>query len=324
MKIPGFIDLQVNGYAGIDINDPATSPDKIIELSEILAEKGTAAFLGTIYTAPKEAMEQCVENVALAIQKQEKPGRILGIHLEGPFISAEEGYRGAHPKNAICAADLPWFRKLQKISHNTIRIVTLAPEQKNVLNFIRTFSPEVLISVGHSNCNYETLRKAVDAGLKIATHIGNACAHTVDRHDNPIVRILAQPELPLCFIADGLHLPQAFIRMLINARPTEKLIVVSDSVAVGGLKPGNYRVSNGMEVILEKNGRITLASNPNLMAGSSATMLQCMNHMASLNLLTYYELFNIGYSNPLKLLNSDVTTSNRVIYNQFENRFDLL
>lgn len=305
MNIPGFIDLQVNGYAGIDFHDPETTVDDILKAADILANKGTAGFLPTVTTNDRKLIEQCVATITKAIKKQGEDGNILGIHLEGPFISPEYGYRGAHPEHAVIPLDIEWFQKLKKISEGHLRIVTLSPEQENAVEFIRTVTPEVVVSVGHSNCSFEDVTKAVDAGLSMATHIGNGCRQTIDRHNNPIINILGYPEISLSFIPDGFHLPEAFIRTIINCRPIDKLIVVSDSVMRAGMEPGEYENSSGIKVVLRNDGRLCLAADPQVMAGSSFNIMQCMNHLASLDILDEAMLWQVGFYNPLRILGLD-------------------
>jgi N-acetylglucosamine-6-phosphate deacetylase len=305
LTLPGFIDLQVNGYAGINFHSPATTVDDILNITETLTNEGTIGFLPTITTGPREEIEHCINTIAKAINKQGKYGHILGIHLEGPFISPEYGYRGAHPELSITPPDLNWFNKLQKISEDSIRILTLSPEIDNAAEFIKAISKDIIVSVGHSNCTYENIKVAVSNGLSLATHIGNGCKQLIDRHNNPIINILACNQITLCFIADGHHLPEAFIRVLINSRPIKKLIVVSDSVKFAGMKPGKYISARNVEIMLDENGRLYLLSDPDVMAGSSSNMIKCMNHLSSIGFLSEEDMWNLGYFNPLRLLEID-------------------
>ena len=301
MKIPGFVDLQVNGYAGIDLSNPDTTANEELEMAQQLAAQGTAGFLATIVTAPPEVMEHCVATVAEAIRRQEGPRRILGIHLEGPFISPEYGYRGAHQQANVREPDLAWFEHLQTVSEGSIRMVTLAPESRGARHFIRAVAGEVIVSAGHTNCSYDTVVRAAREGLSMVTHIGNGCPPTIHRHHNPIMNSLACQDLSLSFIADGFHLPEPFIRLLFACRPVNKLLAVSDSTSLAGLGPGEY-VSGGRSVVLRKDGRLSLASDDCLLAGSSFTLYRCMNFLASLEILTESDLWQIAYFNPLKLL----------------------
>jgi N-acetylglucosamine-6-phosphate deacetylase len=328
VRAPGFIDLQVNGYGGVDFHDPETSVENILECAELLAAKGTAGFLATVTSSPKDQIEHCVHTIRTAIQRQGNDGNILGIHLEGPFISSEYGFRGAHPEHAICPPDLEWFRELQRIADGLLRIVTLAPEHKNAIEFIRAVAPEVVVAVGHSNCSFEVIRNATEAGLSMATHIGNGCRQTIDRHNNPIFNILGCREISLSFIPDGFHLPEAFIRMIVNCRLIEKLIVVSDSVMNAGMEPGEYENASGIRVVLGNDERLCLASDPEVMAGSSFNMIQCMNHLASLKILSEQELYQLGYVNPLKVLRIDPEKfseqKTRIKYNSNLIKFELI
>ncbi len=305
MNKPGFIDLQVNGYAGIDFSDPRTTVDDVLDVAETLHQAGTIGFLATVTTRPREIMEQCVQTVTTAIKKQSDRAHVLGIHLEGPFISPEYGFRGAHPADAVIPPDLTWFKKLQTIASGTIRLVTLAPECEGAVPFIQSVAPEVVVSAGHTNCTYDQLRRAVRSGLSLATHIGNGCRQMIDRHNNPVVNLLACPEITLSFIPDGFHLPEAFIRMLFNCRPVEKLVVVSDAVRLAGMPPGKYITSAGLQVLLDASGRLSLASDPDVLAGSSSDMFRSMNYLASLGILSEEELWMVGFSNPLSILNID-------------------
>jgi N-acetylglucosamine-6-phosphate deacetylase len=302
MKHQGFVDLQVNGSFGIDFSNPSTTADQVLQVSQRLARNGTIGFLATVMTNPREVMEACIRTIAEAISRQGGRSPILGIHLEGPFISAEYGYRGIHPADSVSPPDIQWFEKLQEAAHGEIRLITIAPEHAGACDFIRAVSPGVVVSAGHCTCSFDQVQRAVAAGLSMATHIGNGCRQQIDRHDNPIVNLLACTEISLSFIPDGFHLPEGFVRLLLNSRPIDKLIVVSDAVQHAGMPPGKYTTSSGAEVELSVEGRLSLSSDVNMMAGSSATMLTCMNHLASLGVLTEEELWKVGADNPLAML----------------------
>ena len=302
MNHQGFVDLQVNGSLGVDFSDPSTTVDQVLDVSERLVQTGTIGFLATVLTNPREVMEECTRTITEAIRKQGRRGPILGIHLEGPFISASYGYRGIHDAGNVCLPDIAWFEKLRKLAEGHIRLVTMAPELEHSADFIRAVSPVVVVSAGHTDCSFADAKAAVNAGLRMATHIGNGCRQQIDRHDNPIVNLLACDEIALSFIPDGFHLPEGFIRMVLKSRSIDKLIVVSDAVQFAGLVPGTYKTWTGLEVSMSVDGRLSLLSDPNVLAGSSATMLKCMNHLASFGVLTEEELWQVGLVNPLRML----------------------
>ena len=304
MAIPGFVDLQVNGYAGVDFTAPNATAEDMLRCAARLRELGTAGFLATIVTAPPDVIENSMKAAAEAIRQQGPNGTLLGVHLEGPFISPEEGYRGAHREAWIREANISWFRKLQDMAEGHIRIVTVAPETPGVSAFIEAVRDEVVVACGHTNTDYDSLQAAVNAGLSLVTHFGNGCLHQIDRHRNPLVNMLACPELTLGFISDGHHLPEPFLRMLANCVPVERLFAVSDSVHFGGLEPGVYDSGFG-PVRVDEAGRLCLASDANVLAGSAATLMECMNHLASLHVYGEHDLLKIGFETPLRLLGLD-------------------
>ncbi len=302
--LPGFVDLQVNGYAGVDFLDPATSVADLLRAAALLRQRGTAGFLLTVTTHRREAIETNVAHAREAMDRQGADGNILGIHLEGPFISPEYGYRGAHQLPYIIPPDLEWFQRLQQIARGAIRMVTLAPELPGALAFIGAVADQALVSLGHANPDYPTLRQAIAAGLRAVTHFGNGCRPEINRHDNILVRVLACPELSLCFIPDGQHLPEAFLRMLLNSVPARRLTVTSDIVMYAGMPPGIYEREGG-RIRLRADGRLCPADDEKLLYGSSSTMLQCMNHLAGLRQLGPAALIDLGVSNPLRLIGLD-------------------
>jgi N-acetylglucosamine-6-phosphate deacetylase len=301
MQIPGFVDLQVNGYAGVDFLVPETTVDDILRAAETLRQRGTAGFLLTVTTNSRANIETNVRHAREAMDRQGPDGPILGIHLEGPFISPEYGYRGAHMEKYIQPPDIDWFRRLQDAAGGAVRLVTLAPELPGALEFIRAVTPQVAVATGHANPGYDQLRHAVDAGLTLVTHFGNGVRPDIPRHDNVLVSTLACPELDICFIADGHHLPEPFLRMLIARVPLDRLAVVSDTVMYAGLQPGLYSRED-TEIRLRPDGRLCLANDERLLYGSSANMLECINHLASLDLLTPEQMLQVGLLNPLRML----------------------
>ena len=304
IDLPGLVDLQVNGYDGIDFLNPATTVDDLLRAAARLRQDGTAGFLLTVCTHRRAAIETNLAHAREAMDRQGPEGNILGIHLEGPFISPEYGYRGAHAAEHIIPPDLDWFLRLQEIARGAIRMVTIAPELPGAIAFTKAVSAQTLVSLGHANPDYATLRRAIDAGLRAVTHFGNGCRPEMNRHDNILIRILACPELNLCFIPDGQHLPEPFLRMLLNSVPVERLVATSDMVMYAGMAPGLYE-REGARIRLRPDGRLCLADDEKLLYGSSSTTRQCLDHLASLGLLDPAGLTAVGITNPLRLLGLD-------------------
>jgi N-acetylglucosamine-6-phosphate deacetylase len=293
----GFVDLQVNGYLGIDFSSPRITEEDIRTVTIALGARGTAAYCPTIGTSPAEVYERNLPILANAIEKG--TGGDLGIHLEGPFISAIS--KGAHPEDHIQPISVETFVQWQRLARGNIRLVTLAPELPAAEELIRYLRENgVAVSLGHHFADSASIRRAVAAGAIASTHLGNGLPSLLKRHPNPIWSQLAEDDLWAMCICDGHHLPEEFVKVVLRVKSPAKFVVVSDSAPIAGLPPGHYSYF-GADVELQGSGRIILLNDQGL-AGSSCTMLDCMNWLASLKLLNEGDLWNAGVRNPLALI----------------------
>jgi len=301
MKKNGFVDLQVNGYKGINFGSKNLTIDDIHKATRELINAGTIAYCPTICTDSIKVYEHCLKLYARVMNDSELAGHILGLHLEGPFISPMEGARGAHPPKHIRKPDIELLKRFQGWADGNIVLMTLSPETEGSIPLIKYAARNgIRISMGHHYAEDDIMDRAVKAGAGACTHLGNGMPNMINRHNNPIWWQLACDDIYGMFITDGHHLPSDLMKTALRAKKTDKFIVVSDSVDLAGLPPGNYEFI-GRKVTLAPSGRISFADTPYL-AGSSANMIQCMNHLASLKLLTEKELWQIGRENPLQLL----------------------
>jgi N-acetylglucosamine-6-phosphate deacetylase len=298
--VPGWIDLQVNGHAGVSFCSQDLTLDRVAEATRELVERGTHAFLPTVVTAPPEVMKHCLSVLGEACEHPALSKHLPGIHLEGPFLSPEPGARGAHPSEHMLPPELDYFGELQEAARGHVKILTLAPELPGAIPFIKTVSETVLCSAGHTLAEYDILREAVDNGLKLWTHIGNGIPTTVDRHNTPIVAQLAVRRIVPSIITDGFHLPESFIRAVIATKGTDGCFVVSDQTHLAGMPPGEYSFGR-IPVVLEPNGFLHMRDEPYL-AGSSRTMAECMEHLDGLGFLKDEDLCRLGYENPSRIL----------------------
>lgn len=303
--IPGFVDLQVNGFKGIDFSDPNLKITDIGQINEELLSRGIVGYCPTIISSPLEVYERNLPLIAEAFQLK-KGAQILGIHLEGPFLNPDYGPRGVHPEKDIKPPSIELFEKFMTWAQDKIGIVTLAPEQQGALKLIEhiTNTGKTVVSIGHFSAGKEIIQKAIDAGASAATHVGNGLADMLHRHNNPLWPILADNRITGLFITDGSHLPEEMVRVCLRAKGPEKFIVTSDMIHLTGLEPGEYDF-HGVPVILEEEGYVH-RKGVTQHAGSARTMLECMNFLASLNELGQEELFKVGYFNPLKLLTREI------------------
>lgn len=303
-NIPGFVDLQVNGYKGINFSDQNLKLDDIFYVNRELLKKGTIGYCPTLISSSLETYER---NLPIIIEAAhaEYGARILGIHLEGPFINPSDGPRGIHPRKQIKSPSISLFKKLYSLAHEEIALITIDPQQKGALELISFISKNEnsVISIGHTVAGEKTIQKSVKLGAKAATHVGNGISEKIHRHQNPLWNILAEDKLSALFITDGFHLPAPFIKVALRAKGVSRFIVTSDLVHLAGFEPGEYYFDK-IPVILESNGYLH-RKNSYQLAGSTSTMLECMNVMATLDDLSIGDLISIGYKNPLQLLNRE-------------------
>ena len=268
---PGFIDLQVNGFAGVDYNSPAASLDQIDGSLRALFSTGVTRLFPTIITAPPEQMLAALGNLARAREALPQGGAMEAFHVEGPHISPEGGPRGAHPAQWVRPPDLDEYRRWQDAAHGNVRLVTLAPEWPEAPRYIEQLARDgVVTSIGHTAATREQIEDAVRAGATLSTHLGNAAHAALPRHRNYLWEQLGEDRLAASFIVDDFHLPGAFLRVALRAKGIERSILITDAVAPALCDPGPYRLGE-MDVELLADGRVVLRGGARL-AGSSLRM----------------------------------------------------
>ncbi len=301
MAIPGYMDLQVNGFVGVDFSSTELTEDNFLQAAEKLLKSGTYAFLPTIITSSMELYKRNIGIISNAISKVGLKEHVPGFHLEGPFISRKPGAVGAHNPEYVQNSDKTVLDQLIEFSGNSIKLLTVAAESPGVCDFIKyATSRGITVSLGHQNAGKSAIKSAAKAGASLLTHLGNGLPNMLPRHDNPIWNSLACDELTPMLITDGHHLPAKFIKCVVKMKGAENIIVVSDMSSAAGLPPRRYHVL-GNDAVLEPNGKL---HNPEkqCLVGSGSTMKQCMEFLASLEILTEAELELVGYYNPMRLI----------------------
>ena len=298
----GFVDLQVNGYLGVDFTSPSLGLDDICRATDALVKAGTIGYCATLITAPLDIYQRNLPLISKAMEEPGVRGTLLGIHLEGPYLSAKEGARGAHQAVWMRRPDIEEFDRLQDWARGNIRIVTLAPELEGALGLIEhvTQKHSTRVSLGHHVASGEEIVRSIAAGASLITHLGNGCPNLLPRHENIIIHQLAADALTAGVITDGNHLPEDFIRIVVRCKGPGRMFVISDSAPIAGLKPGLY-TNMGIKVRLSDTGRIEQLTAPYL-AGSGCTMADCMRHLRSFGILSEVELWQVGLQNPLGIL----------------------
>jgi N-acetylglucosamine-6-phosphate deacetylase len=241
-----YFDLQVNGYGGNDFNQDDLRAEDLHVACERLAADGVEGVLATIITESLDKMSGRLRNLVVLREHDSLAKRIIaGLHIEGPFINEADGYRGAHPLDAVRPANVDDMLRLLDACGGLARTVTLAPERDPGLQVTRRMtSGGVVVSAGHCNATLDELKAAIDAGLSMFTHLGNGCPMQMHRHDNIVQRVLSLADrLWVTFIADGAHVPLFALANYLAIVGVERAIVVTDAIAPAGLGPGEYTIS---------------------------------------------------------------------------------
>ncbi len=270
---PGLVDLQINGYGGTEFNDPELNVDGILAIGTAMDADGVTSYLPTATTHSKEMLRHVMATLAAACDSHEVSRRVPGFHLEGPYISREDGPRGAHPLEHCRAPDWDEFRQLQEDAGGRIKILTLSPEFENAPPFIeKVVASGVLVAIGHTAATSEQIAAAVDAGARMSTHLGNGAHGLLRRHPNYIWDQLADDRLVASLIVDGHHLPPAVVKCLVRGKTLDRCVLISDLVGMAGMPPGEYTNSSVGDIEILDDGRIVVAGQRQYMAGASLPM----------------------------------------------------
>jgi N-acetylglucosamine-6-phosphate deacetylase len=256
----GFVDLQVNGYGGDDVNMEEPDPQAIVSLTAKMIAAGVTTYLPTIITASEEKITAALRAVARARQSNKLVAECVPyVHVEGPHISPLDGFRGAHPVEQVRPPNLAEFARWQQASSGLVGMVTLSPHFEESEEYISRLTAQgVHVSIGHTHASADQIHKAVDAGARLSTHLGNGIAGMIARHPNPIWTQLSDDRLTASMIADGHHLPGDTLKAMVRTKGIDRSILVSDAVALAGLPAGIYDAPIGGRVELRSDGRLSL------------------------------------------------------------------
>ena len=274
---PGLCDIQVNGYKGIWFSSETLTVDEVETVVHAYLDQGITQCLPTLITNSAAAIEHGLKTIRAARERSSLVRQVIaGCHIEGPWISPEDGPRGAHPLGHVRPADFAEFRRWQHVSGNLVRMVTLAPEVPNALTVVRQIARTgVLVSIGHTAATPGEIHAAIDAGASLGTHLGNGCAGMVPRHNNVFWPQLADDRLMCSIIADGWHVPAAMLTCIVRCKSLDRLILTSDVSGFGGCAPGRYRTGD-VDVDVLTDGRLVVAGQTQFLAGSGATTGACV------------------------------------------------
>lgn len=301
---PALLDMQVNGYLGRDFNNPAAAcPEDLAVITEAFLKLGIPFWVPTIITNSQAAILKLLANVRHAIDTNPAVRKAVpGIHIEGPYITPEDGPRGAHDRRFVRPPSIDEYRAWQEACGGLIRIITFSPEHAGAAAFVRAVTADgVIASIGHSNADREQIKAAVDAGASLATHLGNGAHPLVPRHNCYIWELLAEDRVWAGLIGDGFHLPQAQFQNFIRAKRPEKVVLTSDTVYLGGMQPGDYKLGD-LAVRMRPDGKIVVADNEAIMAGASFHLLYSVMNAVRLAGRTRAEAWTMASVNPAAMM----------------------
>jgi len=297
---PGFIDLQVNGFAGVDYNSPSAPLEEIGRSIRVMFATGVTRFFPTVITGAPDDMLGALKNLARAKATLAEGGAIEAFHVEGPHISPEDGPRGAHPRRWIRPPDFDEFRRWQDAAQGNIRLVTLSPEWPQASQYIETLAQEgVVTSIGHTRATRQQIADAVRAGATLSTHLGNGADAVLPRHPNYLWEQLAEDKLAASFIVDGHHLPDSFLRVALRAKGIERSVLVTDAVMPAMCAPGPYRLGE-VDVELKEDQRVVLRGGTRL-AGSSLRMDTAISNVMQIAGVSLTEAIAMATVNPARV-----------------------
>jgi N-acetylglucosamine-6-phosphate deacetylase len=302
MRTNGLIDLQVNGYAGVDFNDPTLDAAALDHALHAMLGAGITICLPTLITAPEPvlaerfaALDRAVANSRLG------PLMVPGFHLEGPFLNPAPGFAGCHPPDAMLPPDPALLHRLAAPLTRPILLLTLAPEQSGGMVLIAWAKQrEMLVAIGHSAVDDATVAEAASAGAALSTHLGNAVPHTLRKFRNPLIAQLAEDRLAASFIADGIHIPVPALKVLLRAKGLSRAVLVTDATAAAAAPPGIYRFA-GMAIEHAADGSVRQPGS-DVLAGSALCLDQAVRNLVAWSLATPSDAILLASANPAALL----------------------
>ena len=299
---PALVDIQVNGFAGFDLNVTIVTAEDVCDMVRALWHVGTGFLCPTVVTASFEnignslcaIVDACNSDLAVAHS-------ILGIHLEGPYISAIDGPRGAHPLKHVKEPDLDEFQRWQDIAEGMIRVVTLAPEKEGAIPFIeKLVATGIVVALGHTNASADDIQAAISAGAKLSTHLGNGAHALIRRHPNYIWEQLGADDLWASFIVDGHHLPPTVVKSMMRAKTLDRCVLISDATALASMSPGTYQFA-GQSVELTADRCVRLAGTEYL-AGSAIELARGVENSVRFAGISLKEAISLATLQPTRLL----------------------
>lgn len=295
MVVPGFIDVHTHGAVGVDVN--AATADDLEKICCHMASHGTTSWLCSILTDTKEQTEWCIDQFKEHKKRDSKGSDLMGIHLEGPFLSVE--YKGAMPEYLLQKPNMPLLEEYQKRAEGNIKYITISPEVDGITEDIPAMKDlGITVSIGHSGADYDTAWKAIDKGAACCTHTFNAMK-LLHQHFPAIMGAVLESDIYCEMICDGRHLHPGTVRLLIKTKGIDKVVAITDSIMAAGLPDGNYKLGVNDVVVVDGDAKL---ADTGVRAGSTLTQDTALRNLLSFTKRPVEEILPMLSENPAKLL----------------------
>ena len=301
MRTSGLFDLQINGYAGVDFNDASLTPDALDHALAAMLRAGVTQCLPTVITASEAALTERLAALDEAIARSRLGALMVpGLHLEGPFLNPAPGFHGCHPREAMVAPDPALLERVTAGLRCKLRMLTLAVEREGAERVIAwAVARGVVVAIGHSDAGRDAVARAVAAGARMSTHLGNGLPGMLPKLDNPLLTQLAEDRLSASFIADGVHVPVPALKVMLRAKGWARSILVTDAVAAAAAPPGRYRFA-GMTIVGGADGSVR--NEAGALAGSSLRLDEAVGNLVRWGVCDLAQAAALAAGNPAVLL----------------------
>ena len=302
MQTCGLFDIQINGYAGVDFNSAALTPDGLDHALHAMLRAGVTRCLPTLITATEAELCARLQALDRAIRSSRLgPLMVPGLHLEGPFLNPMPGYAGCHPAAAMVLPEPGLLARLMAETATPIRLLTLAPERTGAWATIAWARARgIAVAMGHTAATLADVAMAADAGLTLSTHLGNALPQPQPKFLNPLIAQLSEDRLHASFIADGIHIPPHALKVLLRAKGFSKCILVTDATAAADTAPGMYEFA-GMRIEHAADGSVREPGS-DVLAGSALTLDRAVRNVVGWGFACGADAVAMASSHPAALL----------------------
>ena len=302
IRSAGLVDLQVNGFAGLDFNDDTITADKLDQSLLAMLKTGVTTCLPTLITSSADKLRSRLRALDAAVQESQLgPLMVPGYHLEGPFLNPEAGYAGSHPAEHMVSCSVELIDTIQAGLSGSIVYITLAPEIEGAIEFIQwAKSQGIIVGAGHTAMSQAVLDMATENGMRVSTHLGNGLPHMLPKFNNPLLSQLSDDRLVASFIADGIHIPPDTLRFFVRSKGIKNSILVTDAISAAGCEAGTF-VLAGIEVEATSDGVVRIPKSKYL-AGSTLTMDQALRNVIKWNVGDFRAALKMACANPINLI----------------------